>query len=236
MALGGRGAARGPGGALPGLSGLAGDWLGARRWPEASPHSALRLWGRSSTPRRPARRRRCCWRSRWVRSRPGAAGRAGRALGLAAGCGLVRVEAWPFIAAFGILLWRCEPGLHRALLATALLEPAVDPSRAGRLRRSPAEWDPRPGTERGSAGAGRCAVPGLARDRAASPLWCLWIGVAVLVIDGRRAAGRPALILIGGPGAAWLAARGSDVRARLLGAALFAAGSRPCLPSAARWG
>jgi hypothetical protein len=131
-------------------------------------------------------------------------GRAGLALGLAAGCGLVRVEAWPFIAAFGILVWRREPGLRRALLATALLVPALwilpelvgsgDPLRSGTRARVPNEGQP-----------ALADVPSLASLEAALrlPLWCLWIGVAVLVIDARRAAGRPALILIG-VGSGWL--------------------------------
>lgn len=154
-------------------------------------------------------------------------GRAGLALALAVGCGLVRVETWPFVAAVGILVWRREPGLRRALLAAGLLLPVAwilpelvgsgDPLRSGARARIPNAGQP-----------ALAEMPFLATLEAAVrlPLWCLWIGVAVALVDGRRAAGRPALALIG-VGSAWLAL------VALMAEAGFSGEPRYSLPGAA---
>jgi hypothetical protein len=118
--------------------------------------------------------------------------RAALACGVA--CALLRVEAWPFLLAFGILLWP----RHRALLiASAVIVPALwfvpeylgsgDVLRSGSRARMPNPGQPT--TE---------AFPVFAalREAATLPLWPLWIGA----IFAPRAA-RPFLFA----GLAWIA-------------------------------
>ena len=119
------------------------------------------------------------------------------ALACAVGCALLRVEAWPFVLAFGILLWRRRPQDRPLLVACALAVPALwfvpewlgsgDPLRSGARARVPNAGQP--ATE---------PVPALAalREAAALPLWPLWIGA----ILAPRAA-RPLLAA----GLAWIA-------------------------------
>jgi hypothetical protein len=129
-----------------------------------------------------------------------AAWRAGRpraALACGVGCALLRVEAWPFLLAFGLLLWRRRPQDRALLVACAIAVPALwfvpewlgsgDPLRSGARARVPNAGQP--ATE---------AVPALAalREAAALPLWPLWIGA----LFAPRAA-RPLLFA----GLAWIA-------------------------------
>jgi hypothetical protein len=119
------------------------------------------------------------------------------ALACAVGCALLRVEAWPFVLAFGILLWRRRPQDRALLVACAVAIPALwfvpewlgsgDPLRSGARARIPNPGQP--ATE---------AVPALAalREAAALPLWPLWIGA----LFAPRAA-RPLLVV----GLVWIA-------------------------------
>jgi hypothetical protein len=127
----------------------------------------------------------------WRADRPRAA------LALGVGCALLRVEAWPFLLAFGVLLWRRRPQDRALLVACAVAVPAAwfvpewlgsgDALRSGSRARMPNAGQP--ATE---------AVPALAslREAAALLLFPLWIGA----VFAPRAA-RPLLAA----GLAWIA-------------------------------
>jgi hypothetical protein len=132
-----------------------------------------------------------------------AAWRAGRfraALACGVGCALLRVEAWPFLLAAGIVLWRRRPQDRPLLVVCALAVPALwfvpewlgsgDVLRSGARARVPNPGQP--ATE---------AVPALAalREAAALPLWPLWIGAAACALPAARGA-RPVLYA----GLAWI--------------------------------
>ncbi len=151
-----------------------------------------------------------------------ARGAAARALACGVGCALLRVEAWPFLLAFGAVLWRRRPQDRPLLAAVALAVPALwfvpellasgDPLRSGARARIPNPGAP-----------AEAAVPALAslREAAALPLWPLWAGaVAAAVL-------LPAARLLLAAGLAWIALVAVDGAGRLLGrAALRAPGSR----------
>ena len=117
------------------------------------------------------------------------------------GCALLRVEAWPFAAAAGVVLWRARPQDRALLAALAAAIPAAwlvpeligsgDILRSGARARVPNPGQP-----------ALADVPALAalREAVALPLWPLWIGVAALVALRRWAALVPAAA-----GAAWIA-------------------------------
>jgi len=119
------------------------------------------------------------------------------ALACGVGCALLRVEAWPFLLAFGIVLWRRRPQDRALLVACAVAIPALwfvpewigsgDVLRSGSRARMPNPGQP--ATE---------AFPAWAalREAATLPLWPLWIGALV----APRAA-RPLLVA----GLAWIA-------------------------------
>jgi hypothetical protein len=127
----------------------------------------------------------------WRADRP----RAALACGVA--CALLRVEAWPFLLAFGIVLWRRRPQDRALLVACAVAVPALwfvpewlgsgDVLRSGSRARMPNPGQP--ATE---------SVPALAalREAAALLLVPLWVGV----LFAPRAA-RPLLFA----GLAWIA-------------------------------
>ena len=109
------------------------------------------------------------------------------ALACAVGCALLRVEAWPFAVALGVVLWRSRPQDRILLAALAVALPAAwlvpELIGSGDLLRSGARARvPNPGQP---ALAG---VPALAalRDAAALPLWPLWGGVAALLWAERQ--------------------------------------------------
>lgn len=128
------------------------------------------------------------------------AGRPRAALACAVGCCLLHVEAWPFAAAFGLLVWLRRPQ-DRPLLATAALAMPVlwivpewigsgDPLRSGSRARIPNPGQP-----------ALADVPALASlsESARLVLWPLWIGVAALV------AGRHWRVLaLAATGGAWI--------------------------------
>lgn len=101
-------------------------------------------------------------------------GRPRTALACGVACALLRVEAWPFLLAFGLLLWPKHRGL---LIAAAIAVPVLwfvpewlgsgDILRSGARARVPNPGQP--ATE---------AIPALAalREAAVLPLWPLWLG------------------------------------------------------------
>src|SRR5215204_3133969 len=145
------------------------------------------------------------------------------ALACAVGCALLRVEAWPFVAVAGFVLWRARPQDRALLAALAVAVPAAwlvpELIGSGDLLRSGARARvPNPGQP---ALAG---VPGLAalRESVALPLWPLWGGVAALVALRDRDALLPAAA-----GATWLAI------VALMAQAGFSGEPRYALPGAA---
>ena len=178
-----------------------------------------------------------------------AAGRHRLALACAAACGLLRVEAWPFLLAGGVVLWRRAPQHRPALGLAAVLIPAAwfvpEWLGSGDLLRSGARARiPNPGQP------ALAALPALASLRLGLALvpWPLWAGVAALAVAAGRerraahpravaaaarrpgrstaAAARPALVL-GGAGAAWL------LLVALMAQAGFSGEPRYALPGAA---
>jgi hypothetical protein len=163
------------------------------------------------------------------------AGHARAALACGVSCALLRVEAWPFLLAFGLVLWRRRPQDRWLLAACAVAVPALwfvpewlgsgDVLRSGSRARVPNPGQP--ATE---------AVPALAalREAATLPLWPLWIGA----LFAPRAA-RPLLVA----GLAWIglvavmaqAGFSGEPRYSLPGAALVAiAGAAGLVAAAAR--
>jgi hypothetical protein len=177
------------------------------------------------------------------------------ALACIAACALLRVEAWPFAAAAGIVLWRRRPEDRALLAALTLAVPAAwllpELAGSGELLRSGARARlPNPGQP------ALADVPALAALRAAValPLWPLWAGVAALVAlragaAHHTAAGRPpaaarrnAALALAGAGAAWIAIVAAmaqagfsgEPRYALPGAALLALAGAAGLAEAAR--
>jgi hypothetical protein len=110
------------------------------------------------------------------------AGRYRLAMLCGLGCALMRVEAWPFLLAAGIVLWRRRPQDRGLLVACAAAIPVLwfvpelvgsgDILRSGSRARVPNPGQP-----------ATKPVPALAslREAAALPLWPLWIGAAIAV-------------------------------------------------------
>jgi hypothetical protein len=162
------------------------------------------------------------------------------ALACAVGCALLRVEAWPFVAAAGVWLWRERPQDRALLAALAVGIPAAwlvpeligsgDILRSGTRARVPNPGQP-----------ALADVPGLAALRAAVelPLWPLWAGVAALIALSLRAprragdAAAPArataarALLPAAAGAAWIGL------VALMAQAGFSGEPRYALPGAA---
>ena len=131
--------------------------------------------------------------------RAGAPGGCARRWRCGAACALLRVEAWPFLLAAGVVAWRRDPGARPLLAALALLVPAAwfvpewlgsgDVLRSGARARVPNPGQP-----------ALADVPALASLWAAAKLLLipLWIGVVVALRDrrarlargGRRRVGR----------------------------------------------
>jgi hypothetical protein len=149
----------------------------------------------------------------WRARRP----RAALACGVA--CALLRVEAWPFLLVFGLLLWRRRPQDRPWLAACALAVPALwfvpELLGSGDLWRSGARaLVPNPGQP------ALAPVPAWAslRDAASLPPWGVWPGVAaVLVLRAARPA-RPALAA----GAAWVALVAAMAQAGFSGESRYA--------------
>jgi hypothetical protein len=130
-----------------------------------------------------------CWR----------AGRLRAALALGVACALLRVEAWPFLAAAGLAAWRRDPGVRAPLAALAVLVPAAwfvpewlgsgDVLRSGARARIPNPGQP-----------AFAEVPALASLWAAAKLLLvpLWIGVVLALREPRARA-------LAAAGGAWVA-------------------------------
>ena len=128
------------------------------------------------------------------------AGRPRVALACAVACCLLHVEAWPFAAAFGVLLWLRRPQDRPLLAIAAFAVPVLwivpewigsgDPLRSGSRAQIPNPGQP-----------ALADVPALASlgESARLLLWPLWLGVAALVVGGRWRA----LALVAA-GAAWI--------------------------------
>lgn len=150
-------------------------------------------------------------------------GHAGVALACGAGCALLRVEAWPFLLAAGVVLWRAEPRLRPALFAGAVVIPALwfipewlgsgDVLRSGVRARIPNPGQP-----------ATASVPALAAlgEAAALPLWPLWLGAISCALPRARPA-RPLLFA----GLAWI------VLVALMAQAGFSGEPRYSLPGGA---
>jgi len=164
----------------------------------------------------------------WRAERPRAA------LACGVGCALLRVEAWPFLLALGLLLWRRRPQDRPMLAACAVAVPALwlipeligsgDLLRSGSRARTPNPGQP--ATE---------AIPALAalREAAALPLWPLWIGViACVAAPGGRAAG-PRGALAGSPRALLVAGLAWIALVAVMAQAGFSGEPRYSLPGAA---
>jgi hypothetical protein len=155
-------------------------------------------------------------------------GRTGLALALGAACGLVRVEAWPFLAAAGVVAWRREPRLRPLVGGIAVALPALwfVPELLGSgdaLRSSDRAQIPNPGQP------ALADVPFLAslEEAAGLPLWPLWMGVAVLLAAALRARRATPALLPAAAGAAWVAI------VALMAEAGFSGEARYAVPGAA---
>jgi hypothetical protein len=166
------------------------------------------------------------------------AGRPRLALACGVACALLRVEAWPFLLAAGIVLWRRRPQDRALLAACALAVPALwfgpewlgsgDPLRSGARARVPNPGQP-----------ALADVPALASLGAAAalPLWPLWGGVVALAVARARSALVPAAA--GGLWIALVAAMAQagfsgEPRYALPGAALVAVSGAVGLATVAR--
>lgn len=164
------------------------------------------------------------------------------ALALAAGCALLRVEAWPFAAAYALWRWRRAPGEHALVAAGAVAVPALwlvpelfgsgDLLRSGSRARTPNPGQP-----------ALADVPAWAalREAVELALWPMWIGLGALALTalgrrggsarpvlappadpaGRCAGARPALALAA-TGAAWIALVALMAQAGFSGEARYA--------------
>jgi len=128
------------------------------------------------------------------------AGHPRAALACGVGCALLRVEAWPFLLLFGLVLWRRRPADRWLLVACAVAVPALwlipellgsgDILRSGARARVPNPGQP-----------ALADFPVLAslREALALPLWPLWAGAIAAAMA--LPAARPALAA----GLAWIA-------------------------------
>jgi len=169
------------------------------------------------------------------------AGRAGRprlALACALACGLIRVEAWPFLLLAAALAWRRRPQDRPVYAAAAVVVPALwlipELIGSGDLLRSGSRARiPNPGQ------------PALAdfplwaslREAVALVPWPLWLGTLAAALTSRRA------LLPAAAGSAWIllvavmaqAGFSGEARYALPGAALIAISGAAGLALAARW-
>jgi hypothetical protein len=151
------------------------------------------------------------------------------ALACGVGCALLRVEAWPFVLAAGVVLWRRRPQDRPLLAGLALVVPAAwfvpEWVGSGELLRSGARARiPNPGQP------ALADVPGLAALETALrlPLWPLWIGVAALAVAALAGhGGARRALLPAAAGAAWV------LIVALMAQAGFSGEPRYALPGAA---
>ena len=151
------------------------------------------------------------------------AGHARPALVCAVGCGLVRVESWPFLLAGGVWWWRARPADRAAIAAAAGLIPAAWflPELAGSgdlLRSSGRARVPNPGQP---ALADVPAAASLA-DAARLLLWPLWLGVAALAVIARREVAARRALLPAVAGGVWVGVVAVMAQAGFSGEARYA--------------
>ena len=135
------------------------------------------------------------------------AGRIGLALACAVACGLLQVEAWPFLALLGAVAWRRRDVDRRAIAAAALAVPALwfIPEWLGSgdlLRSAERARVPNPGQP------ALADVPAIESIEQAAPLllWPLWLGVAALVtVAWRRPGTSRQALLPAAVGLTWVA-------------------------------
>lgn len=156
------------------------------------------------------------------------AGRSGRprwALACAAGCGLLRVEAWPFLAVAAVAAWRRRPQDRPLLVAAALLLPAAwlvpelvgsgEPFRSAARARIPSPGQP-----------ALADMPVLAAlgEAVRLPLWPMWAGVGVLAARAgwRRDGAALAALAPAAAGLAWIALVAAMARAGFSGEPRYA--------------
>jgi hypothetical protein len=165
------------------------------------------------------------------------------ALACGVGCALLRVEAWPFLLAFGLVLWRRRPQDRPLLVACAVAIPALwfVPEALGSgdvLRSGSRARVPNPGQPATEAFPAWAAL----REAATLPLWPLWAG-AIALLAARRDSDRDARALLFA-GLAWIglvavmaqAGFSGEPRYSLPGAALVAvAGAIGLVTLARRW-
>jgi hypothetical protein len=151
------------------------------------------------------------------------AGRVRLALGCAAACGLLRVEAWPFLAAGGVWLWRARPSERPLLAAGAVLIPAAWflPELAGSgdvLRSGSRARVPNPGQP------ALAPVPAAASGWEAVKLllWPLWLGVAALGLLARRHPETRLALWPAAAGLAWVLVVAAMAQAGFSGEARYA--------------
>ena len=125
----------------------------------------------------------------------------GQALALGAGAALVRPEAWPFLALYGVFVWTREPRLRGWLIATAIAVPALwlVPDLVG-------SGDPLTGARRAREGTGAPVhelVEALGRSLNLV-LAGLWVAAGAAVVGAWRDRERPILLLAAGA-MAWIA-------------------------------
>ena len=127
--------------------------------------------------------------------------RPGQALALAVAAALLRPEAWPLLAAYGILLWRRDPALRAWLIGAVLALPAlwIGPDALG-------SGSALTGSERARDVNGSFFGEGVeAVGRALElPFVVLWIGAGIAFVSGWRNRER-AIVALGLGALGWIA-------------------------------
>ncbi len=128
-------------------------------------------------------------------------GRPGQALALATSAALLRPEAWPLLAAYGLLVWRRDPTLRRWLVGIAIAVPVlwIVPDALG-------SGDALTGSERARDVNGSFAGEAVeAVGRALNlPVAVLWLTAAGAVWSAWQNRER-AIVALGAGAAAWIA-------------------------------
>lgn len=144
-------------------------------------------------------------------------GRSRLALGCALACGLVRVEAWPFLVVAGALAWPRRPQDRPLYAAAAVLVPAAwfvpellgsgDLLRSGSRARIPNPGQP---------ALAEFPFGASLREALALVPWPLWVGTAAAALTSRRA------LLPAAAGGAWIVIVAAMAQAGFSGEARYA--------------
>ena len=135
----------------------------------------------------------------------GLAGRHAPALALATAAALIRPEAWPFLAAYGIWLWRGQTPLRDSRLRVGVLVAFATVPLLWFVPDLIASGSIFTGADRAREGSGTPPIEALeVLGRAAAlPLAVLWAGFAAAMIEARRAGDRRVAV-IGYGALAWI--------------------------------